>query len=128
MTKEVVLLPECRPGKIEKQCSHLEAQDHQQCAKNTVHERRWPEEFRSASRLLESGDALGNIAIVNIHGIDLGEAFECRFHLPGRLLAHAQIIPQGESTFRVDARRFEGALIPDGSDAWLAFFHERKTE
>jgi hypothetical protein len=38
VAKEKVLFPESGPGEIEKQGSHFEANNNEQCAKNAIHE------------------------------------------------------------------------------------------
>src|ERR1700693_594032 len=82
----------------------------------------------SAARLLESGDAFGHIAIVDIHRVDLGKTLSRRFWSSSRFLGNAQIIPQGEDAFRFDAGSLKSALVPDGRDPRLAFLHERQAK
>ncbi len=82
MNEEIVLFPEIGPGKIEEERAHLQAKDDQDYAKRLVHERESdPIRQGSASGFLKRGDAVGNVAIVNIGRIDLGEAFERPFNI-----------------------------------------------
>lgn len=92
MQQEKVLFPEIGPGQIEQQRSHFEANHHQQCAKYTVHEEelaRINTRRTSTGRLLEGGNAIGNVAVIDVHRIDLGEAFQRRLRLAGRFLRYA---------------------------------------
>src|SRR5260370_824426 len=77
---------------------------------------------------LKCSMALAKIPIVDINRVDLGETLQRRFRLARRFLSYAQIIPQGERAFRIIAGGLQRALIPDGSDGRLAFFHESKSK
>ena len=88
--EKIVLLPEIGPGEIEKECAHLQAKDDQNDTKRLIHERKSenPREQGSASGFLKRGDAVGNIAIVDIGRIDLREALERPFNIPRRFLGN----------------------------------------
>src|SRR2546422_11608142 len=83
--EEVVVLPDAEPGQQKKKHAELEEQYYDQSVKNSVHgglaprlitvsgcahERESNTSGESAA-LLEHGDAVGDIAVINIHGIDL---------------------------------------------------------
>ena len=78
VVEEKVLFPESRPRKIEKQCSHFEADNDQQRAEDTVHSGEGIACINkcrvSADGLLESSDAIGDVSIIDVHRIDLGKA------------------------------------------------------
>ena len=75
MEEKVVLFPETGPRKIKEHSAHLETDDSQQHAKDTVHVREESkfigERSTSSAGFLQGGDTLGHIAIVDIDGIDL---------------------------------------------------------
>ena len=58
---------------------------------------------------LEFGDAVGYIAVVNIHGVDLAEAVERLLRFAGIFEGHAQIVAQRENRILLEAGRFERA-------------------
>src|SRR5690348_2202554 len=83
---------------------------------------------KSTNRFLEGSDTISDIAIIDIHRIDLGETLQRCFRLTSGFLGNPQIIPQREDAFRLDAGSTEGALIPDSGNARLAFLHKSQTE
>jgi len=91
MCKEVVVLPIVSPREIEKEGAHLQAKNDQNDAKRFAHERRsvCPRKRRSAGGLLKRGDALGNVAVVNVARIDLRKTLQRRFNLTRRFLSNA---------------------------------------
>ena len=93
VVEKEVLFPEGGPRKIEEQGSHLEANDDQQRAEDTVHGYEGIaciSEYRvSTARLLESGDAISDVAIIDVHRIDLGKAFQRCFRLTRGFLGNA---------------------------------------
>src|SRR5690349_7155773 len=91
-------------------------------------ERRPRKAQTSADRLLKSSDALTHIAIIDVHRVDLRETLQRRVRLARRLLSYTQVIPHREGTFRVQVGGAKRALVPDGRDAGLAFFHEGKPQ
>src|SRR5579859_5763723 len=127
-----VLLPEIRPRKIEKQRSHLEANDDQECTQNAIHGREETARIRnsraSASGLLESSNAIRDVAIVDVHRVNLGETFQRCLRLTRGFQGDAQIIPQSENAFRFDAGSMQSALVPDGGNAGLPLLHKREAE
>ena len=90
MAKEVILFPEIGPREIKEKRAHLQTKDDQDYAKCFVHERELarPGKKRSASGFLKRGDAVGNVAIVDIGRIDLRKALERPFHIAGRFLGN----------------------------------------
>ena len=90
MAEEKVLLPEIGPREIKEKCAHLQAKDDQDYAKRFVHEREsaHPRKKRSASGFLKRGDAVRDIAVVNIGRINLGKAFERRFDITRGFLSN----------------------------------------
>src|SRR6185437_3883203 len=132
MDQKKILLPEGGPREIEEQSSHFEANNDQQSAQDAVHGYEkvpWIREFtKSTDRFLEGSDAVSDVAIIDIHRVDLGETLQRCFRLTRGFLGNPQIIPQREDAFRLDARSTEGALIPDGGDARLAFLHKGEAE
>lgn len=73
--QEKVLFPVDGPWQIEQQNAHLERHDNQKCAINPVHR---CTEIRPAwmhaglaDGLLKSCDALGYVAVVDVHRVDL---------------------------------------------------------
>src|SRR5260370_1274611 len=91
-------------------------------------ERRPRKAKTSADRLLKSSDTLTHIAIIDVHRVHLREALQRRVRLARRLLSHTQIIPQREGTFRIEVGGAKRALVPDGGNSGLAFFHEGKAQ
>lgn len=83
MGEEVVVFPKFRPREIEKEGSHLQAQDDKNDAKRFVHERRSVRQRtrKLASGLLKRSDAVGDIAIIDIGRIHLREALQRRFNV-----------------------------------------------
>ena len=84
MVEEEVLLPEGGPREIEQQSSHLEANNNQKCAKDTVHGQEGKGSIKcsaSTDGLLKSSDTIGNVAIVDVHRIDLGKTLKRCFRL-----------------------------------------------
>src|SRR5258707_4220778 len=82
----------------------------------------------SADGLLKGRDAFGHVTIVDVHRVDLGKTLQRRFRLARRFLSYTQIIPQGERAFRIIARSFQRALIPDRCDGRLALIHESQAQ
>jgi len=84
VAEKKVLFPESGPREIEEQSSHFEANDDQHCAKDTVHRKEGITRNRqcrnSTDGLLESSDAIGDIAVIDVHRIDLGKTLQrcCR--------------------------------------------------
>src|SRR5260370_17358978 len=91
-------------------------------------ERRPRKAKTSADRLLKSSDTLTHIAIIDVHRVHLRETLQRRVRLARRLLSHTQIIPQREGTFRIEVGGAQRALVPDGGNTGLAFFHEGKAQ
>ena len=93
MTEKVVLFPIARPRQIQEQRAHLEREDHQQCAINPAHRLEESRRVRNGScltgGLLKSSDALGHVAVVDVHRIDLGKTLQRRIQLARRFLRHA---------------------------------------
>jgi hypothetical protein len=91
MAKKIILLPDRGPGEIEQDGAHYAQDDHQQRAKQSIHER-WvdpasgPETL--TDRFLKSGDALAHIAIINVHRVNLGKTLQSRDRLARRLLGY----------------------------------------
>src|SRR5438445_1276590 len=132
VTEKKILLPVAGPRQIEKHCAHFERKYDQQCAIKPAH---GSVKFRPAGNgsgstdgLLKGGDAFGHVTIVDVHRVDLGETLERRFRLARRFLSYPQIIPQGERAFRIIARSFQSALIPDRGDSRLALIHESQAQ
>src|SRR5271155_2988443 len=78
--------------------------------------------------LLQFGDSIGNVAIVDIHCVDLAETIERLFRFAGIFKRHREIVAQGENSVLLEPGHFKGALVPDGSNLGLAFIHETKSE
>src|SRR5579859_182016 len=83
---------------------------------------------KSTNGFLECSDTISDVAIIDIHRVDLGETLQRCFRLTRGFLGNPQIIPQREDAFRLDARSTKGALIPDGGDTRLAFLHKGEAE
>ena len=62
--------------------------------------------------LLQRGDAVGNVAVINIHRINLAEAVERRVGLARHVERHRQIVAQRQNRFLIEPRHIERALIP----------------
>jgi hypothetical protein len=92
VVEEKILFPKGGPRKIEKQCSHFEADDDQQRAEDTVHS--WEgiaciNRCRvSANGLLESSDAIGDVSVIDVHRVDLGKTLQRCFRLTRRFLSN----------------------------------------
>jgi len=93
MEEKKVVFPEGRPGQIEKQSSHFEANDDQQCAEDTVHGQEGIASINgcrvSADWLLESGDTISDVAIIDVHRIDLGKTLQRCFRLTRGFLGNS---------------------------------------
>jgi hypothetical protein len=84
MVEKEVLFPESGPREIEEQRSHLEADNDQKCAKDTVHGQEGKGCIKcrvSTDGLLESSDAISDVAIVDVHRIDLGKTLQGCYRL-----------------------------------------------
>ncbi len=83
--QEKILFPVDGPRQIEQQRAHFEREDNQKCAINPVHRcmeiRPACVQRGSADGFLKSGDALGYVAVVDVHRIDLGKTLERRSRL-----------------------------------------------
>ncbi len=90
MAQEIVLLPEIGPREIEEKGAHLQAKDDQDYAKRFVHERESARlgKKRSASGFLKRGNAVRNVAVINVGRIDLGKTLERRFDITRRFLSN----------------------------------------
>src|SRR5258708_18010251 len=82
----------------------------------------------SAERLRNSSESVSRIAIIDVHRGHLRETLQGRVRLARRLLSYTQIIPQREGTFWIEVGGAKRALVPDGGNTGLAFFHEGKAQ
>src|SRR5579863_6309436 len=74
--------------------------------------RRGSGEYGRRLVLLQRSDAVGNVAVINVHRINLTEAIERRVGLAGRVQRHRQVVAQRQHCFLIEPRHFKGPLIP----------------
>lgn len=90
MNEKIIALPKIRPRQIEQERTHLQTQNDKNDAQRFIHERRSgrPKLQELASRLLKRGDAVSNIAIIDIGRIDLRKTLERRFNVTRGFLSN----------------------------------------
>jgi hypothetical protein len=91
VAEKVVLLPEGGPRQIEEQRAHLEAKNNDDGTKEFIHEKRFSAgrgNRELTGRLLKRGNALRNVTIVDVDGVDLGETLQGGIRITGRFLRH----------------------------------------
>src|SRR6266851_154453 len=69
------------------------------------------------SRLLpQRGDAFGDIAVVDVHAVHLGEALQRSRLVASHLLRDAQVVTQRQNGLLIEPRGLQRALVPQHSD------------
>src|ERR1700690_3806667 len=87
-----------------------------------------PIENRLKLVVLQRGDAVRNVAVIDIHRINLAETIECFVGLSGHLQGYAQVVSQCENCFLVQGRHIQSALIPESRNFRFALVSKRKRQ
>ena len=116
VTKEIIYVPPVAPRKEDQEDAELNPEKKQGDSQRTVHLIRLCEIQAEAATPLALGhrrDAIGDVAIVDVHRVHVAERIERSFRFARGFQRSAKIVAEREDRLLFEARRIQCALIPE---------------